>query len=198
MPTASSAKIAAAQVHSLSVLRRRRNGGAASNCDAPSSGSSAVGAGARSNGGGGTALVGQRRRGSASSAQARRRGSGCGTTKRGRLGRRRGGCVERAARGAGDGCGGGGGCGAALRRRRPARRAELGRVLEPAVPALGAAHRPAFGADRAVGHDVARRAGGAGDDHFAAKPRTRRRGQQGASPVMLRRPAAFFHIDQRL
>ena len=31
--------------------------------------------------------------------------------------------------------------------------AEFGRILVPAVPALGAAHRPTFGRDRAVGHD---------------------------------------------
>src|SRR5690606_33767590 len=55
---------------------------------------------------------------------------------------------------------------------------ELGRILEPAVATLGTAHRATFGADRTVGHDVTRRAGWAGDDHFSGFPRLGGRPQQ--------------------
>src|SRR5690606_41967111 len=78
VPTASSAKIAAAQVHSLSGLRRRRNGGAASNCDAPSGSARATG-GPSIGGGGATGSSG---RGGARSTTGSAAGSGSGRMKR--------------------------------------------------------------------------------------------------------------------
>src|SRR5688572_29338292 len=98
VPVARAAKIAAAQVHSLSGLRRRRNGGAASNCEA-SSGSGGV-YGGSSNGGGATS--------SASGGAGSGLGMGAVWTKRGRSWGDSGG-------GAGTGRGGSGGGGGEVR-----------------------------------------------------------------------------------
>ena len=64
------------------------------------------------------------------------------------------------------------------RRRRAARRAggagdaQLARLLEPAVPAAGAAHLASGRPDRAVRHDIAGLAGRTGEDHRYARPET--------------------------